>query len=317
MKAAVLTKPRTFEIRDLPIPEPDQNEVRIRLEGCGVCASNIPLWEGRKWFNYPADPGEPGHEGWGIVDAIGNGVESFKAGDRVCCLSYHAYAAYDLAKESHVLKIPDQLIHMPFPGEPLGCAMNIFDRSDIRSGQTVAIVGMGFLGLLLLQLCNQAGAKTIALSRREYALNVARQNGANHTIKLDDHLNIINEASELTGGNFCDRTIEATGKEWPLNVAVELTKVRGKLIVAGFHQDGLRQVNMQLLNWRGIDMINAHQRDPLEYVNGMKKAIKAVSEGLIAPEKLYTHEFRLENLDHAFDLMVTRPDGFIKALIRF
>ncbi|HEU4495950.1 MAG TPA: hypothetical protein VFR70_02755, partial [Flavobacterium sp.] len=106
-----------------------------------------------------------------------------------------------------------------------------------------------------------------------------------------------------------------TGKEWPLNLAIELASERGKLIVAGFHQDGMRQVNMQLLNWRGIDLISAHERDPKKYVEGIKEAIKAVEERRIFPFSLFTHKFPLEKLGDALKMAAERPDGFIKALI--
>src|SRR5213082_2308555 len=69
MRAAVLVAPMTFEVREAPVPEPGPEQVRVRLEGCGVCASNIPPWEGRPWFNYPMEPGGLGHEGWGSLDA--------------------------------------------------------------------------------------------------------------------------------------------------------------------------------------------------------------------------------------------------------
>lgn len=143
MKAAVLAAPQTVQIQEAVLPEPGPNQVRIRVEGCGVCASNIPVWEGREWFNYPLAAGNPGHEGWGTLDAIGDNVTGLEPGDRVAALSYNSYAEYDLAEASQVVKLPDSLAGTPFPGEPLGCALNIFNRSDIRPGQTVAILGMG------------------------------------------------------------------------------------------------------------------------------------------------------------------------------
>jgi NADPH2:quinone reductase len=66
-----------------------------------------------------------------------------------------------------VVPLPSELDGHPFPGEPLGCAMNIFKRAEIRAGQTVAIIGIGFLGALLTQLAAQAGARVIAISRRQ------------------------------------------------------------------------------------------------------------------------------------------------------
>src|SRR5918993_1477546 len=74
MRAAIIAGPKQTEIEHFTLPEPGPGEVRIRLEGCGVCGSNLPLWEGRPWFQYPAAPGSPGHEGWGVVDALGQGV---------------------------------------------------------------------------------------------------------------------------------------------------------------------------------------------------------------------------------------------------
>lgn len=314
-KAAVITAPGTVSVKDIQIPAPTKGEVRIKLEGCGVCASNIPVYEGRYWFNYPQTPGNPGHEGWGVIDAVGEGVEGFEEGDRVACLSYNAYAEYDIAKADEVVKLPAFLDGKPFPGEPLGCALNIFNRSDIQKGQTVAIVGAGFLGALLIQLAKSAGATVIAVSQREFSLETADKAGADHLVKMDDHYRIIEKVKEITNGHFCERVIEVTGKEWPLNLSIELTAERGKLIVAGFHQDGMRQLNVQLLNWKGIDMISAHERDPQQYISGICEAVKAVGEGRMNPFPLFTHQFTLEEAQQAFEHLTGRPDGFIKALI--
>lgn len=313
--SAVITAPGKMELEKASLPQPGEGEVRIKLEGSGVCASNIPVWEGRDWFNYPISGGEPGHEGWGVIDAIGTGVTSLKEGDRVTGLSYNAYASHDIAKEENLVKLPDWLEDKPFPGEPLGCAMNIFNRSDIKKGQTVAIVGSGFLGVLLIQLAKSAGAKVIAISRRDFSLEAAEKAGADETIKMDDHYRIIEKVKELTNEEFCDRVIEATGKEWPLNLSIELTRERGKLIVAGFHQDGMRSVNVQMLNWRGIDMISAHERDPQQYLNGIKEAVKAIEEKRFDPFPFFTHRFSLEESQEAFEHLTERPHGFIKALI--
>ncbi len=314
-KAAVLQAPQKVSLEEIELPEPAKGEVRIKLEGSGVCASNIPVWEGRDWFDYPVTPGEPGHEGWGIIDAVGEGVTEFKKGDRVTALTYKAYATHDIAKEDSVVKLPDTLQGKPFPGEPLGCAMNIFNRSDIQKGQKVAIVGSGFLGTLLVQLAKSAGAEVIAVSRREFSLDTAKKAGADHLVQMDDHYKIIEKVKELTGGNFCERVIECTGKEWPLNLSIELTGTRGKLIVAGFHQDGMRSLNVQMLNWRGIDMISAHERDPQKYISGIKDAVKAVEEGKMDPFPLFTHSFSLEEMDKAYKHLTERPEGFVKALI--
>jgi threonine dehydrogenase-like Zn-dependent dehydrogenase len=315
MRAAVLAGPGEARIEEVERPEPGPRQVRVRLEGCGVCASNLTPWAGPEWMRFPTGPGALGHEGWGVVDAVGSGVKGISAGDRVAALSHNAYAEYDLADADAVVPLPDSLAGQPFPGEPLGCAMNIFRRSDIEAGQTVAIVGIGFLGAILTRLATDAGARVIAVSRRRFSLEVAREFGAAATIPMEDHDAIIGQVKELTGGAFCDWVIEAVGKQWPLDLAAELTRERGKMIIAGYHQHGPRQVNMQLWNWRGLDVINAHERDPKIYMRGIREAVDAVASGRLDPKPLYTHTFPLDRLGEALDATRDRPDGFLKALV--
>lgn len=315
MRAAVLARPRSVALDDVAIPEPGAVQLRVRLEGTGVCGSNLPPWEGRDWFQYPFAPGAPGHEGWGVVDALGDDVTGFAAGDRVAMLSERAYAEYDVAAAHSVVPLPPALDALPFPAEPLACAMNVFRRAKIRAGQTVVVIGIGFLGALITALAARAGARVIAVSRRPYSLEIARLMGAEELVPMNDHNRILERVRALTGGEGSERVIEAIGSQWALDLAGELTRVRGRMMIAGYHQDGPRQVTMQLWNWRGLDVINAHERDPAVYAAGMRAAVAAVVAGELDPAPLYTHILALDQLDEAMRLMQDRPDGFLKALV--
>src|SRR6188768_2543616 len=132
MLAAVLEKPQQFLLHKTGSPPIKKNEIQIKVSGCGICASSIPVWEGREWFSYPMEPGSPGHEGWGVVADIGDGVDDIQPGDAVTFLSYHAYAEFDKAAAGSYVKLPGTFKDKPFPGEPLACAMNILYRSDIQ-----------------------------------------------------------------------------------------------------------------------------------------------------------------------------------------
>ncbi len=315
MRAVVVTGPGQSELREVPLPEPGPGQVRVRLEGCGVCASNLTPWAGPEWMRFPTEPGGLGHEGWGVIDALGEGVSGLERGTRVASLSYHSYAEYDVASADAVIPLPPALDGQAFPGEPLGCAMNIFRRSGVSAGQTIAVIGIGFLGALLTQMAVRAGARVIAISRRPFSLDLAREMGAAEAIPLVDHYEIINRVKELTDGRFCDVVVEAIGKQWPLDLAAELTRERGRLVVAGYHQDGPRQVNMQLWNWRGLDVINAHERDPAIYVDGVRRAVEAVGQGDLDLAPLLTHSFPLDRLGEALDATRDRPDHFLKAIV--
>lgn len=315
MAAAVFAGPRKIRIERCPLPDPGPEQVRVRLEGCGVCGSNLPVWEGRSWFEYPLAPGAPGHEGWGTVDALGEGVSGITLGMRVAALSYRAYAEYDVVEAANVVELPDSLNGMPFPGEPLGCAMNVIRRAAVRPGETVAVVGVGFFGALLVRLAAAAGAHVIALGRRSCALEMASRMGAAETMEMDHQRGTVERVRALTGGAGCDCVIEAVGQQWPLDLAGELVHERGRVVIAGYHQDGPRQVNMQLWNWKGLDVINAHERDPRVYIQGIREAVQALVAGLLDPTPLFSHTFSLGELPLAFAMMEERPEGFYKALV--
>jgi len=315
MTAAVLEGPRRARIESVTIPSPGPGEVRVQLEGSGVCGSNLPVWEGRPWFSYPLPAGAPGHEGWGVVDAVGSGVDTVAVGQRVASLGSRSFAEYEVTPADALVPLPSTLAGQVFPGEPLGCGVNVFRRSAIAAGDTVVIVGIGFLGAIVTRLASRAGARVIAVSRRPFALELARQQGADVVLPLADAEAVVRSVEHLTGGRGADQVIEAVGLQEPLDLAGRLTRVRGRLVIAGYHQDGPRQVDLQLWNWRGLDVINAHERDPHVIRDGVRGAIAAALDGTLELDRLFTHCFQLSQLGEALDTMRRRPDGFLKALV--
>jgi threonine dehydrogenase-like Zn-dependent dehydrogenase len=305
MAAATVVAPGSVRVGRVPAPRPGPGQVLVRLEGSGVCGSNGPVWEGRPWFDYPLAPGAPGHEGWGRVEGLGDGVDDVAPGTRVALLSHHAFAELDVADAHELVPLPPELDGRYFPGEALGCAMNVLDRSRIDEGQSVAIVGTGFFGLLLVQLAVAAGARVTAYARRASSLELAERLGAEDARHLDD----VGEEARF------DRVLEAGGVQATLDTASRLVRERGVLVVAGFHQDGPRQIDLQLWNWRGLDVVNAHEREPARVVAGMRRAVDAVVDGTLHPQLLYTDCFSLRETAAALDAARRRGDGFVKALV--
>ena len=314
MRAAVFAAPGRVELRDVPTPEPAAGQVRVRLRGCGVCHSNLPVFEGREWFEYPRPPGSPGHEGWGEIDAVGEGVDETRLGEVVGFLSDAAYAEQAVVAADAAVPLPAAVADRPFPAEPLACAANVFARSGVGAGMSVVVVGVGFLGAVLTRLAADAGAAVAAVSRRRFSLEIARGLGAQHALTLGETWETVTAVREVVGDGGADVVIECVGLQPPLDIASELVKVRGRLVIAGYHQDGPRTVNMQSWNWRGIDVVNAHERDPAIYTAGLRRAADLVAAGVVDPAPLLTHRFPFtdDGVAAAFAALRGRPEGFLK-----
>jgi hypothetical protein len=156
----------------------------------------------------------------------------------------------------------------------------------------VAIVGIGFWARsdAAGDRCGRAGDRDL---RRDYSLEVARAMGAAETIAMDDHNGIIERVKDLTGGKFCERVIEAVGKQWPLDLAGELT---GRARAAG--DRGLSPGRAAAGEYVAVELARdrrgqRHERDPKHYLEGIRDAVAAVERGQIDPAMLVTHAFPL------------------------
>jgi threonine dehydrogenase-like Zn-dependent dehydrogenase len=275
MRAATIAAPGRVETLETSIPRPGPDEVLIRVEGCGVCGSSLPLWEGRPWFSYPLEPGAPGHEAWGLTSDD----------RRVAILSQRGFAEWDVACEADVVELPDELDGLPFPGEALACAVNVVARARIGRGSRVAVVGLGFLGTTCARLCELRGAAVTEVRRD----------------------------TQPEGSFEC--VIEAAGTQSALDTAASLVAERGVLVIAGFHQDGPRTIDLQSWNWRGFDVVNAHERDPRAYIRGLREAVGLAARRELDISSLVTHRLDLVDLGGAFTLAAERPAGFLKAVV--
>jgi threonine dehydrogenase-like Zn-dependent dehydrogenase len=314
VRAATLIEPHRFRIDEKDLPAPGAGEVLLRVQGCGVCGSDMGPWKGLSGLDYPLPAGAPGHEVFGTIEAVGPEVAGLAPGQPVTALSYRAYAEYDTARAADVVVLPPTLAGRPVLGEPVACAVNIMKRAGVAEGDVVVLLGTGFLGALLLQLVAQRRPKrVITVSRRKLPAALADRLGIDEVLTYED--DVRGRVGQATGGEMAGLVIEATGRQGPLDLAAELTRVRGRLVIAGYHQDGPRSVNMQLWNWRGLDVINAHERDPEIYRRGMEEGVRLLAAGGLDLAPLLTHAFPLPEIDAAFRTTEERPAGFLKSIV--
>ncbi|HYX84393.1 MAG TPA: alcohol dehydrogenase catalytic domain-containing protein, partial [Gaiellales bacterium] len=149
MKTAVLEAPRRFELVDADVPAIAPDEVLVRVAACGVCTSELDMWEGRTEREFPI---LPGHEVSGIVAEVGAEVGAPRPGDRVAVwVTERGFSEYVAVKAAYCLPAGDVPLELAL-AEPLACAVNAVDLAGIRLGDDVLVVGAGFMGSLVLRL---------------------------------------------------------------------------------------------------------------------------------------------------------------------
>jgi threonine dehydrogenase-like Zn-dependent dehydrogenase len=309
----VLDAPRHFELVEADVPEIAPDEALVRVAACGVCASELDMYEGRTEREYPI---YPGHEVSGTVEAVGDEVTTLRAGDPVACwVTERGFSEYVAVKAEYCLPAGGLPLDLAL-AEPLACAVNAVELADPKLADDVVLIGCGFMSNLVQKLLVLRGVRSVtAVDTRAPALERARRLGADHTVDLT-HERAQEVVHTATGGRGADVTFEVTGFQEPLVLAGELTRMSGKVVIVGYHQGGMRSIPLGDWNWNAFQIVNAHFREVSTIMRGMSVGMRLLTSGRMTLDDLVTHRFTLQQMDEAFDTAVTKPEGFVKSTVR-
>jgi L-iditol 2-dehydrogenase len=304
VRVAVLNAPRRLELADAPVPEPAAGEVLLRVASCGVCASELDMWEGRAAIEYPRFPG---HEVSGTVERVGAGVHSLRPGDPVAAwVTERGFADYVSVRAEYCFPAGGVPLDLAL-AEPLACAVNAVERAAPALGDRVVIVGAGFMGHLVQKLVQLKGPRELVVAdTRPDALERAAAMGATRTVDV---------RSESLAGLDADVAFEVTGVQAALLAAGDAVRMSGTLAIVGFHQGGLREIPLGAWNWMALNIVNAHFRELATIMRGMGAGMRLLTSGALALDDLVTHRFTLEDVNDAFAVAVEKPPGFVKATV--
>lgn len=305
MRAAVLTG-AGFELREIAMPACGPDEVLVQTLACGICEGDIQAYKTRNETGL----GEEtllGHEGTGVVAAVGGNVRDFAEGDIVTALG-GAYADSFVARPAQLVKLPAGVDPLYALGEPIACCVHAGDRFDIRPGNRVVVVGCGFMGLICLQLARYQGAGVLYAvdpidERQQMAIRLGATT-AGHPEAMQGQLDAF------------DVVIEAAGVQSALDLCGHLVTQHGRLILVGYHQSnsGLRIINMQQWNYKAIDVVNGHVRRIDEKLEAMRRGMDLVGQGYLATRPLST-PYSLAQVEQAFQDLLGRKAGLFKAIL--
>ena len=265
MKALLLTAPSKLEFVDFPTPAVGDDEVLVRIRACGICGSDIHVWDGSTGRRHP--PLIMGHEASGEIVNTGRRVDRWRAGDRVTfdstiscgqcrfcrtgqinlCENRRVVGVSPSEYKQHgafaeFVAIPDRILYrlpdsLPFEQaamiEPVSIAVHAVQRVKIAPTDTAVVVGSGMIGLLVIQALRWAGAKRIvAVDLAENRLALARQLGATHTLN-PANTDVAAEVTNLTDGLGADISLEVVGVTPTVNLALAVLKRGGSCVLVG------------------------------------------------------------------------------------
>jgi L-iditol 2-dehydrogenase len=313
VRRALLVGPRRFDIVEQPLPAIGASDVLVQVGECGLCASDVEVWLGKTDQQLPLPLG---HEAAGVVLDIGKDVTTVTPGCTVACwVEGGGFSETVLTQERFCLPVDGAGAH-PAVAEPLSCVVNAIGLAAPQLGDDVVIVGAGFMGNLLQLAVQLRGPRTVTVVdvRRE-ALERAARLGATFTVdsSAEDLGQII---GDITGGRGADVTFEVTGTNQGLDLAETATRMSGKLAIVGYHQGGTRAIRLGHWNWMAFDIVNAHFRDKETILAGMRAGLRLLSAGKLDVTPLLTHFYPLDAIGEAFQAAVTKPAGFVKAVIQ-
>ncbi|MGG1662410.1 NAD(P)-dependent alcohol dehydrogenase [Brevibacillus sp. NRS-1366] len=341
MSAGFLDRVLEVGIRQIPVPQVSGTEVLVKVMAVGVCGSDVHYYAhgkiGNRMVQYPHIQG---HECAGIVVSVGERVKRFRVGDRVAiepgttCMSCRwckegrynlcpevqflstppvkgAFVQYLKHREDFLFPLPDSLsFEQATLAEPLSVGIHAVRRGRIKPGDTVAVFGMGPVGLLTVMAAKAFGATTIIASDVEpLRLAAATKMGATHVVDITKQ-SVDDVIAGVTGGEGVDAILETSGNEKALQSAVPLIKRGGALVVIGFPAAEEVPLNITLMLQKEIDMYAVYR-----YTNTYPQAIALLAEGAFPTSELLTDFYSLDQLQQAMEQARTNKSGSLKVIV--
>lgn len=315
-KRAVLTKPGLMEIVEAD-EEPGEGQVMLKIASCGMCNWELGFWNGE--LNYQGYPHKLGHEFAGTVVQTGPGCKTLKVGDKVSVLDrgFGGFAQYRVTPESKCVRLAENIEPKYAMGEPQKCIITVLRAAAPEAGDYGVVQGCGPMGMwCVMALAGRLLAGLIIIDVDDARLELAKKYGATHTINSKTE-NVPEKLKKITGGHMADFVIEGTGIPALLNSAQDYLKAgRGsRLILMSSHHDPCRDFDFRKAIDRGTQIIAAHPPFSCDEFDDFCRAVELINNGTFDNRALVTHEFRLSEIQTAFETLAQKPEGFMKAIV--
>ncbi|KAI9718649.1 MAG: hypothetical protein M1828_006657 [Chrysothrix sp. TS-e1954] len=349
MKAVVFHGKHDIRVEDIPVPQCTKGKVKVKPSFCGICGTDLHEYLGGPNLcpttEHPIT-GEKvplvfGHEFSGIIEEIGEGVEGFSVGERVCvepiiwdgtcgaCVEgahnccdgggFVGLSGWGGGLSEHVVipwtslyKLPDNVpMEVGALIEPLAVGWHAVKSSPIKRGDDVLVLGGGPIGLSVIQALHAQGAKQIIVSEMaQKRMEFAKHFGAN-TIIDPTKEDVVAKCRELTNGRGVHVVFDAAGVQKALDTAIEAMRVRGTLVnIAIWEQPATVQATRMLLKEKKYQGIVTYARGDFQEV------LDAISSGKMAPASMITKKIKMDDiLEEGFKTLINDKVNQVKVLV--
>lgn len=338
MKGNFFVGNKGFEVREIPIPEPKEGEVLIRVAACGICGTDVHIYHGDKGSAEVTPPVILGHELAGIIEKTGKGVTRVKPGEHVTvdpniycgkchychigkkqlCENLYAigvnrnggFAEYCVVPEEQCYLLNENIpLKYGAMAEPLACCIHGIDRASIRTGDTVCVIGGGAIGLLMVQLARLSGASRVVLSEPvAMRRNIGLELGADAVID-PIHEEVAKRLKEILGTEGADVVIECVGLPIAVEQAFEAAKKGATVLLFSVHPSGaVYKLNLEDVFHKELKIVGS-----IINPNTHERATALINTGCIRFEKIITHSYSVSQVKDAILMQMTNES--IKVMI--
>ncbi len=283
------------------------------MKACGICKYDIKCFEGK--VDSPRYNNAPGHEGVGIVEEVGIGVEDIKPGDNVTSMAHGgAMAEYFIAERNAIAKIPDGVkAYEYWVAEPVACAVCALRLLRIEPGDRVVVVGCGYMGLLLIQgLPKEFVSKIVAVDIDESRLELARRYGADEVVNANSSEFVAAVTDSLAGE--ADIVIEAVGLPGLISKATGMTRMGGRLCIFG-HHDRDEAVPTDAWHMKGIEVLNTTPFASKNFHKDLVDAVKLMDKKVFDQTELISKTYPFADIGRAMKETSSKASELIKTVL--
>jgi L-iditol 2-dehydrogenase len=341
MTAAVLYGKENVQIETVDVPEIGRGDVLVRVRAALTCGTDVKVFRRGYHARMIVPPALFGHELGGDIVAMGKDVRGFKMGQRVvaansapcgtCFYCEHnlenlcedllfnngAYAEYIRIPERivrrNMYEVPDHVSYQDAAlVEPLACVLRGLEESGVRAGDTVAVIGLGPIGMMFVRLAKAVcNARVIAIGRRPQQLLRASRMGADETVLNCEGADVVGPVHEMTGGRGADVVIEAVGLPEVWQLAIKLLRRGGVVNFFGGCPDGTNlSLDTNLLHYSELTCKASFHHTPAL----IRKALDLVSRGYVGAKDFVNHSEPLTNLLQVMQHLMSH-NGHLKTAI--